>query len=109
VTAAVEDGGVLAMLSPTVFAKCSALLTRPRLRLKAAGVDAALTTMRMVATVVRAESPPPPAGLPDDKDWTFIACAVAAGCPVITGNARDFPAALGVRVMTAREWVQARR
>lgn len=96
------------MLSPTVFAKCSALLTRPRLRLEAAGVDAALTTMRMVAAVVRAELPPPPAGLPDDKDCPFIACALGVGRPVITGNARDFAAVLGVRVMSARGWASHR-
>jgi hypothetical protein len=30
---------------------------------------------------------------------------LAAGCPVVTGNARHFPDSAGVRVMTAREWV----
>jgi putative PIN family toxin of toxin-antitoxin system len=107
VMAAVKDGELLPVFSPTIFAEYEAVLARPRLRLEAAKVDVALTTMRIVGTVVRAEPLPPPAGLPDDKDWPFIACAVAAGCPVITGNARDFPAGLGVRVMTAREWVEA--
>jgi hypothetical protein len=42
--------------------------------------------------------------LPDPGDWPFIATALAADCPVITGNARHFPKRLGVEVMTARAW-----
>jgi hypothetical protein len=104
----VKDGGLLPMFSPTDFAKYKAVLTWPRNRLETARVDAALTTMRMVAAVVRADLPPPPAGLPDDKDCPFIACALGVGRPVITGNARDFAAVLGVRVMSARGWASHR-
>ncbi len=60
------------------------------------------------AQALRVRTPPyegSPA-LPDLADWPFIACTLAADCPVITGNARDFSAGLGVRVMTAREWVE---
>ena len=104
---AVKEGALVPAFSLAVFAEYEAVLRRPRLRLDAAKVDAALATMRLVGTTVRGDLPPLPAGLPDDKDWPFIACALAASCPAITGNARGFPAALGVRVMTARAWLAA--
>ena len=106
VMVAVKEGALVPVFSLAVFAEYESVLRRPRLRLDAGKVDAALATMRWVGTTVRGDLPPLPAGLPDDKDWPFIACALAAGCPVITGNARDFPARLGVSVMTAREWVE---
>lgn len=43
--------------------------------------------------------------LPDPTDAPFIALARHAGCPVITGNAKHFPASAGVVVMTPAEWV----
>lgn len=82
-----------------------AVLRRPRLRLLPRDVDELLALVEGTAEWVAV---PPYTGapaLPDPGDWPFIACAQAAGCPVMTGNARDFPAGLGVRVMTAREWV----
>lgn len=86
-----------------IVAEYRAVLPRRRLRLRAADIDELLALIEAQALWV--EIPPylgRPA-LPDPADWPFIACALAVGCPVITGNARDFPAALGVRVMTARE------
>ncbi len=41
----------------------------------------------------------------DPTDAPFIALARHAGCPVITGNARHFPAAAGIVVLTPAEWV----
>lgn len=43
--------------------------------------------------------------LPDPTDAPFIALARYAGCPVITGNVRHFPAAAGVVVLTPAGWV----
>jgi putative PIN family toxin of toxin-antitoxin system len=86
-----------------VVAEYRAVLPRRRLRLRAADIAELLALIEAQALWV--EIPPydgQPA-LPDPADWPFIACALAAGCPVITGNARDFPAGLGVRVMAARE------
>lgn len=82
-----------------------AVLLRPRLRLRPDDVQAVLSLVERLADWVAV---PPYTGhppLPDAADWPFVACALAAGCAVITGNARHFPAGLGVRVMTAREWV----
>jgi putative PIN family toxin of toxin-antitoxin system len=86
-----------------------AVLPRRRLRLRAADIEELLALIEAQALWVEMPAYSGQLALPDSADWPFIACALAAGCPVITGNARDFSAGLGVRVITAREWVEARR
>lgn len=107
VMAAVKHGELVPVFSQAIFAEYQSVLRRPRLRLEAAKVDAALATMQALGTLVPGDPPPTPTNLPDGADWPFIACALATRFPVITGNVRDFPDWLGVRVMTAREWVDA--
>lgn len=41
--------------------------------------------------------------LPDPDDACFIVAALSAACPVITGNARDFPASTGVKTLSPTE------
>lgn len=38
--------------------------------------------------------------LPDPDDAPFIALALAAACPIVTGNGRHFPPDCGVEVLT---------
>lgn len=38
--------------------------------------------------------------LPDEKDRPFIDVARTAGCPVVTGNIRDFPPATDVKILS---------
>jgi putative PIN family toxin of toxin-antitoxin system len=88
-----------------IMAEYHAVLPRPRLRLRAADVEELLALIEAQAVwveVPRYLGQPP---MPDETDWPFIACALAADCPVVTGNAKHFPEGLGLRVMTAREWV----
>jgi putative PIN family toxin of toxin-antitoxin system len=92
-----------------IVAEYRAVLPRRRLRLRAGDIEELLGLIEAQALWVdipQYEGRPP---LPDPTDWPFIACAVAAGCPVITGNARDFPAGLGLQAMTARAWAEAQR
>ena len=44
--------------------------------------------------------------LPDASDAPFIAAAMAAACPVVTGNAKHFPARLGIQVLSPAECLQ---
>lgn len=100
-------GRVVPVVCAEVMNEYRAVLQRPRLRLLPQDVDELLALVEGTADWVAV---PPYTGapaLPDPADWPFIACAQAAGCPVITGNARHFPEGLGVRVLTAREWVGA--
>lgn len=105
VMAAVGRGELVPVFSRTIQVEYESVLRRPRLRLDATKVDAALATIRAIGTFLHGDEPPPPAGVPDAADWPFIACALAQGCPVVTGNLKHFPARLGVQVITAREWV----
>ena len=38
--------------------------------------------------------------LPDDKDRPFLDAALAASCPVVTGNTKHFPPGCGVEILT---------
>lgn len=110
VPAAVLRGIARQALEPVVcaaiLAEYRAVLPRPRLHIRAADTAELLALIEAQALWVDvlpyAGRPP----LPDTADWPFVACALAVGCPVVTGNAKHFPARLGVRVMTAREWVE---
>ena len=105
--AAVQRGELVPVFSTEILAEYEDVLRRPRLRLQHEKVQAMLDAMRLLGVRLAVEPVPPPSELPDPSDWPFIATALAADCPVITGNAKHFPQALGVRVMTAREWVQS--
>jgi putative PIN family toxin of toxin-antitoxin system len=89
----------------TVLAEYRDVLQRPRLALNGADIRELLALIEQMSEWVNV---PEYAGLPvlpDATDWPFIACALAAACPVITGNQKHFPSTSGVRVMSAREWV----
>lgn len=47
-----------------------------------------------------------PQQLPDPSDAPFIAVAKTAACPVVTGNAKHFPARLGIQVLSPAECLQ---
>lgn len=82
------------------------VLRRPRLRLLPQDVTELIALIESTAEWVEVVPYAGTPALPDTTDWPFIACALSADCPVITGNARDFPAALGVRVISARQRVE---
>jgi predicted nucleic acid-binding protein len=92
-----------------VMAEYGAVLRRPRLRITAAdAADAAgvLELLRLTAVRVMVPAYGGAPALPDPGAWPFVACALAADCPVVTGNRKHFPPRLGVRIMKARQWVE---
>lgn len=107
--AAVVRAMVRQVLEPVVcsaiMAEYRTVLPRPRLRLRTDDIEELLALIEAQAHWVDVPAYDGLPALPDPTDWPFIASALAVGCPVITGNARDFPAEHGVRVMSAREWV----
>lgn len=106
---AVAERRISPVVCAAIMDEYRAVLARPRLRLRPGDVQAVLSLMERLAEWVAV---PPYTGqppVPDAADWPFVACALATGCTVITGNVRHFPAELGVRVMTAREWVEGAR
>lgn len=104
VLAAVVKGGLTAAVSREVLAEYERVLNRPRFSFHPTDLAELLALIGQQARWVQAPPYPTELNLPDPSDWPFIACALALGCPVITGNTKHFPARVGVRVMTAREW-----
>jgi len=104
VMAAALAGRLIPVVSDAVLAEYASVLIRPRLGLDAERVRQTLAALRNIGVCLDA-APAPPVDLPDPEDWPFIACALAAGCPVVTGNAKDFPPRLGIQVVSARQWM----
>jgi predicted nucleic acid-binding protein len=89
-----------------VMAEYEAVLRRPRLRIAAADATEVLELLRLTADWVGVPEYGGTPSLPDPADWPFVACALAVDCHVVTGNRKHFPPRLGVRIMTARQWVE---
>ena len=104
IIAAMRRGELLPIISYTVFAEYVQVLTRPRFGFRNQEIRAILDMIEQISPMLE----PPSislAGLPDPKDAPFIALARYAGCPVITGNTKHFPAEAGIVVLTPAEWV----
>jgi len=106
---AVVQGMVTRSLTPVlcdaIFAEYATGLARPRFGFSAALVQELLHLLRQQADWV---SLPPYDGyppLPDQAEWPFVGCAIAAGCAVVTGNLKHFPPEIGVPIYTARAWI----
>jgi predicted nucleic acid-binding protein len=104
VVVALATGRIRPVVCAEITTEYHEALTRPRLRIRPDRAAELLTLIEQTAdwVTVPAFAGLPP--LPDPDDWPFFAAARVATCPLITGNARRFPADMGVRVMTAREW-----
>lgn len=102
---AIAQRAIQPVVCASVMEEYRTVLHRPRLRLRPSDVLSLLALIERLADWVNVapyNGHPP---LPDPDDWPFVACAMAIECVVITGNLRHFPPEVGVRVMTAREWV----
>lgn len=102
VLAAVEQQLLQPVLSADVLAEYRDVLLRPRLRLDPHWVALMLGHFESLGLLL---APPPidATALPDPGDTPFIALALHARCPVITGNGRHF-AGTGVEVIAPAGW-----
>lgn len=105
VLGAVANGRLRPLLCDEILAEYRAVLPRPALRIDPSRVAELLALLELTADWVQVPAYPGTPPLPDQDDWPFIAAAKAADCPLITGNLKHFPARLGLRLLTAREWV----
>ncbi len=99
---AVRAGEVRPAVCEPILAEYRDVLRRPRLRIAPSLADELLATLDDYALHV----PPAeidPAGFPDADDAPFYAAALAAHCPLVTGNLKHFPRAGTVVVITPRE------
>jgi putative PIN family toxin of toxin-antitoxin system len=104
IVAAMRRGELLPVISRAVFAEYVDVLTRPRFGFPREAISDLLGMIEEIAPMLE----PPQisvANLPDPADAPFIALALYARCPVITGNVKHFPAEAGVVVLTPAGWV----
>lgn len=105
VAQALRHGTLVPVVCRGIVDEYRAVLVRPKLRLPTSDVQELLGLIEQQAVWVHIGADAGLLRLPDRDDWPFIASALAAGCPVVTGNARHFPARLGVQVNTVRELI----
>lgn len=104
VVIAAGRGAFAPVVSPAILAEYADVLSRPQFGFSTALISEVLSPFCEKAVTVD----PPYADaseLPDPDDWPFIAAARLAGCPIVTGNARHFPAETGVQVVTPAELI----
>lgn len=104
VVGGIRSGALQPVVCREIIEEYTAVLARPRLRLPGRDVAELLTLIAGLSRWVYLPAPPAGIDLPDPDDWPFVAAALAAKCPVITGNVRHFPPRLGVEVVTAAAW-----
>lgn len=86
------------VLSAAILDEYADVLRRPRFNFPRNWVDDLLADMEALALHV-CPAAVATNNLPDPDDVPFIATALAANCPVVTGNARHFPTGCGVEVL----------
>lgn len=105
----VLDGGVLLVISPAILAEYRDVLRRPRFALDGSHIDTLMDTLSGIALAVAPRPWSKP--LPDRDDEVFIASAAAGQALLVTGNGKDYPAALcgGVPVLSPRQALEQLR
>jgi uncharacterized protein len=104
----IQQESVRAVVDERCLAEYEEVLKRPELGLPPAEVDIFLTRLRKNSLRVEIDPEETVLGLPDPDDAQFLECAIAAGCPLVTGNVRHFPAKFsrGIEVFTPAEFVR---
>lgn len=93
------------VLSAAIQDEYSNVLRRPRFNFPRNWVDDLLVDMAALALHVRPKAIASE-NLPDPDDAPFIATALAAGCPIVTGNARHFPADCGAEILSPAQCLE---
>ena len=93
------------VVSQAVLEEYGEVLRRPQFNFPLTIVNELLDDMVALALHIRPDAVLP-ASLPDPDDAPFIAVARTAACPIVTGNARHFPAKYGVEILSPAECLQ---
>jgi predicted nucleic acid-binding protein len=103
-----QKGSVRAVVDERCLAEYEDVLERPELGLPPREVEIFLARLRKTSLHVEVAPEGTILGLPDPDDAPFLECALAAGCPLVTGNLRHFPAKLsrGAELLTPAEFVE---
>lgn len=102
-----RSGAVRAGLDDRIISEYEEVLTQSELNLPRHEVLIVLRRIRTLADYAVVTPAHLVRGLPDPDDAPFAECALAIGCPLVSGNTRHFPsAAVGhLAVLTPRQFV----
>ena len=107
---AISSGGLTPVYSDPVFEEYVEVLLRPSLRLDSHPVLELLLLLGHIGAHVTPPrdilDPLPAAAFPDLDDRPFYAAALAAGCPLVTGNLRHYPKQGPVEVLAPARAVE---
>lgn len=95
----VKRGRLTLVYCPRIEAEYRAVLSRPKFNINLDLLAEFFARLEEDGQRITPEAIPL-ANLPDPDDAPFIATALAAGCPIVTGNARHFPADCGAEIMS---------
>lgn len=101
---ALQAGQLEPVFSTPIEAGYHAVLTRLKFNIDPETLAEFFRDIRLMG-VLNDDAPPFRLALPDPTDAPFIALALFAQCPVLTGNAKHFPPKAGCVVLTPAEWV----
>ena len=102
---AIRDTKIVPVVSHEILAEYADVLHRAKFGFAQTEIDDLLLDLNGLALFLTPTAISI-ARLPDPSDAPFIAAAMAAACPVVTGNAKHFPARLGVQVLSPAECLQ---
>lgn len=106
---AIVSGRPTPVVCDAILAEYAEVLSRPRFAFPAGAVEELIVLLGQQSAWVALPPYDGEPALPDPEDWPFVACALAAGCPVLTSNTRHFLAAAGFKALTAWEWLSSHR
>lgn len=107
VLAAVLQGDETAVVSRDILAEYAEVLSRRKFGFDARRIQALLDGLRGDALFIAPSASRLRARDPGDQ--RFVDAAVAAFCPIVTGNVRDFPRSPDLSVLTPAEWLRRSR
>jgi len=96
-------GRLRPVVCAAILAEYRHVLLRPRFRQDPAAMNDLVDTIGLVADWVPVPAYAGEPALPDPTDWPFIAAARIAGCVVVTGNLRHFPAGCGAQALSVSD------
>lgn len=100
--AAIRSRSLTPVVSEMILAEYSEVLNRPKFSFANKLIASLLVDMKGLALFLNSQSIHLQ-DLPDPDDAPFIAAAITAACPVITGNSKHFPQELGIEALSPSE------
>lgn len=100
--AAIRGQTLTPVVSPDILAEYAEVLIRPKFCFANDRIASLLEDMNGLALFMKPR-PVSLQNLPDPDDAIFVAAALSAGCPIITGNAKHFPPDAGMEILSPAE------